>query len=197
MTFRGVFGLAVLLAVFAGCTGASVVGGGSGGGSDASLDSTVTDAPSCTSQQLACGGRCVDPQTDGQNCGACGNACGAMQACVMGSCQAQCPSPQTACNGACVNLQTDAQNCGACGRACGAGQVCSLGRCDVACAPTLTTCMSAAQTDGGTPSYCADTMTDRENCGACGNACPRATCARAARARCRAPRGRPRATGRA
>jgi hypothetical protein len=40
----------------------------------------------CPSDQRLCGGACVSLQSDPQNCGACGRACGAGQACSSGAC---------------------------------------------------------------------------------------------------------------
>jgi sulfatase modifying factor 1 len=71
----------------------------------------------CAAGQTACGGRCVDMQSDVAHCGACGRACGAGQSC---------------CAGTCVNLQTDRGNCGTCGRSCPTGEVCSMGACCLA-----------------------------------------------------------------
>jgi hypothetical protein len=54
----------------------------------------------------------VDKQTDEQNCGACGNVCGAGETC---------------CSGDCKNTSIDPQNCGACGNACTGSATCSCG----------------------------------------------------------------------
>ncbi len=48
----------------------------------------------CTSSFTTCGGRCVDVETDPNNCGACGNTCAAEQACEDNHC---CLPPQAAC----------------------------------------------------------------------------------------------------
>jgi hypothetical protein len=40
----------------------------------------------CGSGQTNCGGKCVNVQTDGSNCGACGNVCGSGQTCTRGAC---------------------------------------------------------------------------------------------------------------
>jgi hypothetical protein len=53
-------------------------------------------------------------QTDGANCGRCGNVCASGSAC---------------CGGRCVDVNEDAANCGRCGHACGEGESCCGGNC--------------------------------------------------------------------
>ncbi len=62
--------LAISLALFVplACTETGVVGG------------------KCREGYTVCGGRCVDLQTDPDNCGTCGNACAAGVQCISGSC---------------------------------------------------------------------------------------------------------------
>ncbi len=137
---------------------------------DAATTDIVTDVPvACPAQQTRCDGTCTNLQTDPSNCGACGASCGAPMVCVAGTCRIACPAPQTVCGGQCVSFQTDPLNCGACGNACPAGQMCSIGRCGVSCDRTLATCGAGVDggVDGGAPSYCADTRTDRLNRGEC------------------------------
>jgi hypothetical protein len=82
------------------------------------------------------------------------------------------------CNEQCVNTQDDVRHCGACGNDCTAlpGVVptavrCVEGVCDVAtaCAPNRANC-SDLPADG-----CETDLSGVENCGRCGNACPRPT----------------------
>jgi streptogramin lyase len=120
------------------------------------------DVVACSDGQAMCNGRCTNTQTDNANCGACGTACAAGQACMAGRCEIVCPSGQTNCNGTCVSLQADRANCGMCGTMCPAGRVCSMGACATSCGTGLTDCMGS----------CRDLQTDRSNCGACGMACP-------------------------
>jgi hypothetical protein len=71
----------------------------------------------CDSTDDDCDGRTdegFDLQMDNDNCGRCGNTCGAGEAC---------------CEGFCVESQTDEQNCGSCGNRCGMGQTCCDGGC--------------------------------------------------------------------
>ncbi len=145
-------------ALLAAC-GTPVVGGNQDGGGDVvAMDTT----PGCDGGQMVCSSRCVDPQTDRDNCGACGRACPGGQVCRMGACQVECPSGQSLCDGRCVTTSGDREHCGMCGNACPAGQVCSMGMCTTMCAAGLTNCMGS----------CRDTQNDRANCGMCGTACP-------------------------
>ena len=56
--------------------------------------------PTCSSGQLECGGTCINTQTDGQNCGACGKTCGSGSTCQNGTCS--CANGFVSCNGSCV-----------------------------------------------------------------------------------------------
>jgi IPT/TIG domain/Kelch motif len=42
--------------------------------------------PVCAGGQISCSGSCVDPQSDGTNCGTCGTVCGSGEACCAGAC---------------------------------------------------------------------------------------------------------------
>jgi hypothetical protein len=67
--------------------GGSDVGPRDAGGSDVGpRDAGTTDAGGCARAQTRCGAACVDLQTDGANCGSCGTACGAGNACMAGRC---------------------------------------------------------------------------------------------------------------
>ncbi|MBL8682396.1 MAG: hypothetical protein JNK05_24735 [Myxococcales bacterium] len=159
---------AVALALTINACSTPVVGPGDSSTSEAGFDGAMeaavdvpTDTNSCPSNQLTCSGRCVDAQIDPANCGACGNACAAGQACSMGMCVTNCPPGQSNCMGMCRDLQGDRGNCSACGTACASGQVCSMGMCVTSCATGQTDCMGS----------CRDLSTDRANCGTCGSAC--------------------------
>lgn len=74
------------------CVGDSPTSPGDGGPSDATSDAPPDGASSpdggdsgdaCT---MTCSGKCADLQTDGLNCGTCGNACAQGLACVAGHC---------------------------------------------------------------------------------------------------------------
>ncbi|MBL8953579.1 MAG: hypothetical protein JNK82_22580, partial [Myxococcaceae bacterium] len=85
---------------------------------------------------VECNGACVNTRSDPLNCGGCGDACAAGQACRLGTCIAMCTaSPPTTC-GAATMIDTNSNNmhCGFCNNACAAGEVCSAGVCaDSAC----------------------------------------------------------------
>jgi hypothetical protein len=86
--------------------------------------STVT----CGVDETACGSVCAKTKSDPNNCGACGNVCGAAaKFCVNGACSATCSL--TDCGGACVDTTIDANNCGSCGNKCTGGKVCVSNAC--------------------------------------------------------------------
>ena len=109
---------------------------------------------------LSCGGNnqnCTDGSKDPNNCGMCGNNCGATQFCAGGQCT--CKPGLTLVNGACVDLQSNPQNCGAVGTICGGNTpVCQNGVCVQQCQGGLDNCNGA----------CSDTNNDPLHCGGCG-----------------------------
>jgi hypothetical protein len=80
--------------------------------------------------------------------------------------------------GTCTDVLNDPRNCGACGVACPGGQTCASGICsgtDPSCGPghVESFCNVAAGASflccpGGA---CTDTLSDPNNCGACGVVC--------------------------
>lgn len=152
---------------------------------------------------VRCGdaGNCIDLQTDGANCGACGHACAAGQGCHSGTCAARCGGGATgvgncgadcsgcagtvACGASCTNTQYDPGNCGACGHACASGQACTAGACVPICAGggvctadgyCATTCPTGSAACGAAGSStmtatCVDLQADPLHCGTCGHAC--------------------------
>lgn len=104
-----------------------------GGVPDASSDAS-NDASSDASSDGSSGDSgtvafpyCVNVQTDDQNCGGCGVACGSGQQCVNGACA--CGASETLCGNVCANTQNDPANCGMCGTVCPQGTACSSGFC--------------------------------------------------------------------
>lgn len=110
-----------------------------------------------------CGAACVDPQSNNQHCGACGNTCSSGTVCTKGTCQPLCANGSL-CAGACVDTRSDSKHCGQCGVSCQVGEVCNDGSCDLQCKAGLTACQGA----------CVDLANDDQHCGACGNACDKA-----------------------
>jgi 6-phosphogluconolactonase (cycloisomerase 2 family) len=110
-----------------------------------------------------CGDLCIATALDPANCGGCGNACAAEEACDAGSCVLECNGGSTKCEGSCVAIETDPANCGECGKTCDALQeVCAAGACVPACGDNgLSKCGGA----------CVDTQSDALHCGECENAC--------------------------
>ena len=106
----------------------------------------------------------ADTSSDRLNCGSCGNACTAVQACVAGTCRLSCAPPQMECSGMCADTSSNSLHCGACGMPAPAGEICQSGACVMGSCPTgETTCNGA----------CVDTQTSLANCGACGMRVPR------------------------
>ncbi|MBQ8036534.1 MAG: hypothetical protein IJ268_06015, partial [Proteobacteria bacterium] len=114
----------------------------------------------CPDGEALCKGGCFDLKTDINNCGECGNACGA-KTCYNGECRFVCDTGQAICENGCADLKTDDKNCGECGHACDEGQSCRNGSCTVSCSTGETVCDDA----------CTNLATDSQNCGECGHVC--------------------------
>jgi hypothetical protein len=69
----------------------------------------------------------VAPLSDANNCGTCGNVCGALETCSTGQCV--CQAGLSNCAGSCVNTMTDKTNCGGCGTTCVGNKTCQGGLC--------------------------------------------------------------------
>src|SRR5262249_23932678 len=136
-----------------------------------------------TGQETCCGGRCVDLDSDRDNCGFCGIHCEVCAICdrfckvpaddpcppcncqslsrgcvpvSRGHIDSRCPGADICCDGACVDTQTNAAHCGRCGRPCSEGKICCDGE-------------------------CVDRMSNRDHCGGCqpcaaGETCDRGAC---------------------
>lgn len=132
------------------------------------------DGPACSGPgEICCGGACVVPSLDVNNCGACGHVCAFANAgatCVSGDCQmgpciegfGDCPGDGAGCG---TSLRT-AEHCGSCTDTCGTGGSCATGTCQpndcpanqARCGPT---------SDPG-PCISLETTT---NCNGCGTPC--------------------------
>jgi hypothetical protein len=133
----------------------------------------------CGAPNMLCNAICTNVMFDSNNCGNCGNVCGAGTSCNNGMCQSGgatdmggggCMSPNLLCNAVCINPQFDNNNCGGCNNKCNAGQTCNNGMCqsggpvDMAgggCMAPNTLCNA----------ICTNTRNDNNNCGGCGMAC--------------------------
>ena len=111
---------------------------------------------------VKCGDTCVDTQSNAENCGACGKACGPSLVCSHGVCSTVCASGTIHCGNDCIDQGADVNNCGGCGKKCPSGNVCSQGSCALTCQASLTNCNG----------NCVDVTQDDDNCGACGSPCP-------------------------
>jgi hypothetical protein len=149
----------------------------------------------CAAPGLLCAGVCVNVASDPNNCGACGNACGAGTACVNGQCQCDatscangcCASPTGPCNnsptacgaggGTCVDC-TNPLPPNATGATCTPSGQCQITACAVALAAvtSLHGCISHsavnyADCDQVFSNGCEIVADTTSNCGGCGFAC--------------------------
>jgi hypothetical protein len=127
--------------------------------------------PACQGDATVCGATCVSTKSDNLNCGACGNACAAGTVCSNGSCQVTCAAGLMDCGGGCIDPSTDRAHCGVIagcvgGDVCVDGELCSAGACVLTCSAAQTACPATS------PTYCADTASDANNCAGCGQICP-------------------------
>lgn len=122
----------------------------------------------------------VDPTTDPNNCGDCGNKCDPGVRCIKGRCG--CPPGTVDCNGTCTDTRGDDKNCGACGYACADHEPdggtypdnmvwgCENAQCGVKCQTTsyvFWADCNGTKTDGCEINLQSDPM----NCAACGHQC--------------------------
>jgi len=100
---------------------------------DTAADTAPADTFVCAAPKLTCGGACVDPTTDTNNCGACDKKCATGASCAAGTCA--CTSGLVVCGasstspGTCADTRTDVNNCGACGTTCDTGKSCVASAC--------------------------------------------------------------------
>ena len=149
---------------------------------------------SCLDSQVICNGKCIDPETNDQYCGAkgqCNNAsstsndykgvtCGDGMKCIEGNCHCA-SSNHIMCGGKCIDPNTDNQYCGAKGYCistdstnanynganCKDGNICVAGKCILNTCPSgYTLCDS-----NGSRSCVNVNADDIYNCGACGYSC--------------------------
>lgn len=80
-----------------------------------------------------------------------------------------CQGALDCCSGICVPVN-DTNNCGGCGGKCNPNETCEQGRCS--CGGSLETCAANELCCGNVGEETCVAITDPNNCGACGNACP-------------------------
>lgn len=109
-------------------------GDGSSTGSTPTTMPTGADEGPCPEGGLPCDGACVYFGSDENNCGGCGNVCGAGLECIGAECVDTNPCDEaggdgTPCGGSCVDIDNDPGNCGDCGNQCGENEECNGGMC--------------------------------------------------------------------
>lgn len=138
----------------------------------------------CPSDQLACDGKCVDPQTDPGYCGATtctnGSVCNAGQVCSSGVCASRC-GINLYCGGSCVDPRSDPNYCGATncsnGATCTSGQLCINGVCEERCGPGKLFCNGSCVDPGIDPSRCGATNCSNGDVCVAGETCSAGSCA--------------------
>jgi hypothetical protein len=182
--------------LYCGATGACGKGGAGSAGTACPVGlicSAGSCKLSCQMGLLECGGKCIDPQTNRQYCGAtagcgvggsgsAGTTCPTGQVCTGGSCQLSCQMGLVNCGGTCVDPQTSRGFCGAttgcgvggmgsAGAACSAGQVCSAGTGALSCQAGLINCNGTCVDPKSSRLYCGATGACGAGGGSAGTAC--------------------------
>ena len=146
-----------------------------------------------------CGGKCVETDSDNDNCGTCGNKCTNGLTCASGNCVGN-----TTCSDIAVNTDSSLDHCGKCNNRCDDGKTCIDGKCVTGygqaycggdkvqignvdrcggcndkCADGKI-CKDNKCVDGAGPTYCngstTNTLNDVSNCGSCGHRCEDSIC---------------------
>ncbi len=96
----------------------------------------AADDGRCAAGSVACGGCCVDPLSDHDNCGACDHACDVCEVCYVGACRNEnnpnvicCEIPGCPPSFYRADPRSDRTNCGMCGNVCSRGSSCVDGGC--------------------------------------------------------------------
>jgi len=135
----------------------------------------------CPDNKRLCQKRCIDLQTQSQHCGKCNRSCKNGEWCALGQCIPKCTSPTPdQCKAGCVDLKTDANHCGKCNKNCRVGERCVKGKCNPCpvsspkcgehCCPKSFQCCKNKKGR----KTCTPIQLDSQNCGKCGNICPKA-----------------------
>lgn len=124
----------------------------------------VTDddtGPDCEDHEILCDGACVDPSTDVDHCGTCGESCGWEEEC---------------CDGECADLDEDPDHCGDCGVECDGGESCLDGSCCVVDCLCDCHCNCAGCSFDVESTYSEDTCSGHTCASTCDSVCPTAGC---------------------
>jgi hypothetical protein len=143
------------------------------------------DGAACTLGDTCCPSGCTNTDSDPNNCGTCGRACGPDNTCSSGFCQSPmtcnggpaCSGTLQCCGDGCDDTTSDNNDCGKCGNVCPLGDTCVSSK----CTPSITCNTGPACSTGETccplPTGCTNTDSDPNNCGGCGIPCaPPNTC---------------------
>src|SRR4029079_17561664 len=86
----------------------------------------ATPPATCGEGLTSCNGPCVNLNTSGANCGACGHSCSGTQVCSNGTCSSSgCSGTTHMCGNSCADFSSDPTNCGGCGTTCRSDQICN------------------------------------------------------------------------
>lgn len=97
-------------------------------GCEEDLEFCVSGLCECRHGFERCAEACVNPDSDWDHCGECGQACADGLFCNAGECAATCED-LLRCGDDCVEPDHDPLNCGGCGERCAVDQICHFGVC--------------------------------------------------------------------
>ncbi len=121
------------------------------------------------SNEVACGGKCVDITQDPLNCGGCGNNCANhrpayvsdVMACEDGKCVYTCKTGYENCNDdgttECIDLTENRKHCGTCGNACAPNEYCQDGTCTPSSCQDENACFQHGSCVTHDPTACGNT----------------------------------------